>query len=106
VEAAVLPQLAIIVVSGVSGSVAVRGEIDIYTAPELRGGLRHAVQAASRGADVLVDLSTVTFIDARGLTALVEAEAYASVRGIQLVFTGMPAGITRLLAITGLSLSR
>jgi hypothetical protein len=56
-----------------------RGEIDICTVPDLRDSLRHAIQTASRGADVLVDLSAVTFINARGLTALVEAEAYASV---------------------------
>jgi len=35
----------------------------------------------------------------------VEAEAYATVRGTRLVFADVPAGITRLLTITGLSLS-
>jgi anti-sigma B factor antagonist len=87
-------------------SLAVRGEIDICTAPDLRDGLRDAVQAATRGTVIMVDLSAVSFTDSRGLTALVEAEAYAHVRGMRLVFAGVPAGITRLLAITGLSLSR
>ena len=98
------PQLTIVSVPGDPGCLAVFGEIDICTAPGLRGGLRGAVQAAPRGAAVMVDLSAVNFIDARGLSALVEAEAYASVRGIHLVFSGVSAGITRLLTITGLNL--
>jgi anti-sigma B factor antagonist len=87
------------------GSLAVHGEIDVSTAPDLRDGLRNAVHAATRGTAVMVDLSAVSFIDSRGLTALVEAEAYASVRGIRLAFTDVPAGIIRLLTLTGLSLS-
>jgi anti-sigma B factor antagonist len=88
------------------GSLTVRGEIDVCTAPDLRDGLRSAVHAVTRGTAVKVDLSAVSFIDSRGLTALVEAEAYASVRGIRLVFTEVPARITRLLTLTGLSQSR
>jgi anti-sigma B factor antagonist len=87
------------------GSLAVRGEIDICTAPDLRDGLRDAVHAATRGTVVMADLSAVRFIDSCGLTTLVEAEAYAAVRGIRLLFADVPAGITRLLTITGLSLS-
>jgi anti-anti-sigma factor len=83
----------------------VRGEIDIYTSPVLRGSLHGAVHSATPGAVITVDLSAVEFIDARGLTTLVEAEAYATVRGTRLVFADVPAGITRLLTITGLSLS-
>jgi anti-sigma B factor antagonist len=84
---------------------AVRGEIDIYTAAGLRDSLRSTVRAATQGTVVMVDLSAVTFIESRGLTTLVEAEAYASVRGIRLVFADVPAAITRLLSLTGLSLS-
>lgn len=87
------------------GSLAVRGEIDICTAPDLRNGLRDAVHAATRGTVVMADLSAVRFIDSCGLTTLVEAEAYAAVRGIRLLFADVPAGITRLLTITSLSLS-
>jgi anti-sigma B factor antagonist len=105
VEAAVLPQLTIIAVPGDPGCLTLHGEIDIYTAPELRDSLRRAVQTARGRTAVMVDLSEVSFIDARGLMALVEAEAYASVRKVHLAFAGVPASITRLLTITGLSLS-
>jgi anti-sigma B factor antagonist len=98
------PQLTIVYLPGDPCSLAVCGEIDIYTAPHLEVGLRHAVLSASPGAAITADLSAVSFIDARGLTALVEAEAYAIVRGVALVFAGVPASITRLLTITGLRL--
>ena len=38
------------------------------------------------------------------LAALVEADAYACVRGVGLVFAAVPDSITRLLMITGMSL--
>jgi len=101
----VWPQFAIVRLPEDPDCLAVLGEIDICTAPQLRGSLRSAVRAAGRGTLVMVDLSAVSFIDARGLTTLVEAEAYASVRGIRLVFAGVPAGVTRLLTIIGLSLT-
>ena len=52
---------------------------------------------------VTVDLSAVSFIDARGLTVLAVADAYACVRGVRLVFASTPANITRLLRITRLT---
>jgi anti-sigma B factor antagonist len=105
-ETTMRPGFTIVRLPSDHGSLAVRGEIDICTAPDLRDGLRDAVRAATRGTVVTADLSAVSFIDSCGLTTLVEAEAYATVRGIRLVFAGVPASITRLLTITGLSLSR
>jgi anti-anti-sigma factor len=98
------PQLTIVYLPGDPGFLAVRGEVDLCTVPRLEGCLRRAVRAAPPGAAVMVNLSAVSFIDARGLWALAEAEAYACVRGIRLVFADVPASITRLLAIAGLSL--
>jgi anti-anti-sigma factor len=103
-EAAMRPQLTIVQLSGSPGSLAVCGEVDIHTVPDLRGSLHGAVHAASPGTVITVDLSAVSFIDACGLTTLVEADAYSSVRGIRLVFADVPANIARLLALIGLSL--
>jgi anti-anti-sigma factor len=98
------PQLTVVFLPGNPGFLVVSGEIDLCTVPHLQGCLRRAVRAAPSGAAVMVDLSAVRFIDGRGLAALVEAEAYACVRGISLVFADVPANITRLLKIAGLSL--
>jgi anti-anti-sigma factor len=88
------------------GRVVVSGEVDIHTAPELRGSLCRAVEVAAGApaAVVTVDLSSVNFIDVRGLRILVAAEAYAWVRGVRMLFTGASPGARRLIRITGLSL--
>lgn len=86
--------------------IAVAGEVDIQTAPDLHGSLCRAVEMAAgqAGAVVTVDLSAVSFIDGRGLGVLAVADAYACVRGVRLVFASVPAFITRLLGITRVTL--
>jgi anti-sigma B factor antagonist len=51
--------------------VAVTGEIDVYTAPELRGRLASLIDAGHH--DVIVDLEGVDFLDSTGLGVLVGA---------------------------------
>ncbi len=57
------------------------GEIDLDRAPELRGLLLDCI---TRGRDVLVDLSRVSYIDSSGIASLVEALQSASRNGIAL----------------------
>ena len=52
-------------------SIAVRGELDLSTAPELEGPLDEAV--ASGDAAVLIDLSECEFIDSTGIALIVRA---------------------------------
>jgi anti-sigma B factor antagonist len=101
------PQLTIFQVGDAPGLVVVSGEIDVYTASDLQDSLNHAAEAAAGTEEpaVTVDLSGVTFVDARGLSVLVAAEAYACVRGVRMLFTGISPGIVRLLRVTGLSLA-
>ena len=101
------PQLTILNVAGNPRRLAVSGDIDICTAPMLHDALCRAADlavSAGSGSAVTVDLSGVTFIDARGLVSLVVAEAYACVRGASMRFSGVTPGITRLLRITDLNL--
>jgi len=57
------------------------GEIDLDRAPEVRGVLLDCI---TRGRDVLVDLSRVSYIDSSGIASLVEALQSAGKSGIAL----------------------
>lgn len=79
---------------------AVKGEIDVSTAPELRDRL---VQANQRGhKTVVVDLSEVTFLDSTALGVLVSGlKRFRSAGGdLRLVVTGR--SVSKVLEITGL----
>jgi anti-sigma B factor antagonist len=62
--------------------VAVRGDVDIATAPALRDALADAVK---RSAAVVVDLADVPFLDSTGLGVLVAAANRARAGGRTLV---------------------
>lgn len=49
--------------------VRVAGEIDVYTAPQLREHLDHEIESGAH--DLVVDLAGVTFMDSTGLGVLV-----------------------------------
>jgi anti-sigma B factor antagonist len=111
------PQLSIVHLALIRDSadpctVVVSGEIDIYTVPDLRDSLQRAVDSVAANsaanhaacAPLRIDLSGVSFIDARGLSVLSAAGTYGDKRGVCLEFSGVSAAITRLLRITGISL--
>lgn len=76
--------------------VLVSGELDLSTAPHLAAELGCA---QATGADVLVDLEEVEFMDCAGLRVLVEASA-ASGGGAFSVTPG-PGQVRRLFELTG-----
>jgi anti-anti-sigma factor len=75
------------------------GELDVYTARDLR--LRLEGHDAARRA-LVIDLRAVTFVDSAGLSVLVHLrnEARRAGRGIGLV---CPGHVRSLLSLTGLS---
>ena len=79
--------------------VAVAGEVDAHTAPQLRVALLDAV---SRHQSVTVDLAAVTFMDSQGLAVLLRARQKAESRGCCLRLERVPARVMKLLRITGL----
>ena len=79
--------------------VAVAGEVDAHTAPQLRAALLDAV---SRHQSVTVDLAAVTFMDSQGLAVLLRARQKAESRGGRLRLERVPARVMKLLRITGL----
>jgi anti-sigma B factor antagonist len=79
---------------------AVRGEIDVASAPEFHASLSDLI---GQGPEVImVDLSEVSFIDSTGLGVLVGAEKEMRQAGQDLRLVVTQPQITRLLELTGL----
>ncbi|GAA3726173.1 STAS domain-containing protein [Salinactinospora qingdaonensis] len=79
----------------------VTGELDLATADELADELIGVIER--HGPDTVVDLSGVTFCDARGLAALVRVANHAENAGGRLVIASLSPCVARLLRLTGLA---
>lgn len=79
---------------------AVGGEIDSYTAPTLRDRLADLLDSGS--STVVVDLSSVDFLDSTGLGVLVAGLDWAKQLGGALPLVCAQERILRLFRITGL----
>ena len=77
----------------------IRGELDAATADAAREYVGQVI-ARSRGA-VEVDLTGLSFCDARGLRALVAMASCARSHGRRLKLTGTRPGIVKIMRITG-----
>ena len=79
----------------------VEGEIDAYTAPQLREGLE--VVEVQQGANIEVDLTNVNYIDSTGLGVFVSFYKRVQREGGDVRLVGLSERIQRLFEITGLS---
>ena len=86
------------VCTGEDGYVAVAGEIDVATTPQLEQALAVAL---SRSSAVVLDLHDVTFLDSAGTRAIVAASVLARAAGRRLVLLHGPPEVDRLFALTG-----
>ncbi len=80
--------------------VAVRGEIDLFTAPELKQTLQEAIEGGATR--VVVDLSETTFLDSTALGVLIGAVKRLRSRDGSLVIVNTDANIAKTFEITGL----
>ncbi|WP_018924810.1 STAS domain-containing protein [Salsuginibacillus kocurii] len=80
--------------------VMVEGEIDAYTAPELRETLIPLTE--KQNTEVVVDLANVEYIDSTGLGIFIGALKSAHSNGSELAITGVNERVHRLFSITGL----
>jgi hypothetical protein len=102
---------------GSARSIAVGTRVDASTVAVLRAELRAAVDAAGSGdagsrdvgsgdagdaGDIVLDVSTVQFVDATGLAMLLGVRRYAERAGRRLVLRGTPRRFARLLRATRL----
>jgi anti-sigma B factor antagonist len=80
--------------------VAVAGEIDLFTAPELK---HHVERALDRDPDrLVVDLTGTTFIDSSSLGVLIGAHRRLARSGGALVVVAAERSVVKTLKITGL----
>jgi anti-sigma B factor antagonist len=86
-------------------TVAVRGELDLSTAPELEGPLDEVLEDGA--GSVLIDLSSCEFIDSTGIALIVRAwqRLDGAGDGRSLVICSQNEQVRRVLEITGLELS-
>src|SRR3954454_3000354 len=80
--------------------VAVRGEIDLFTAPEFKERIHGAIEAGREL--VVVDLSATTFIDSSSLGVLISAHRRLSLGGGRLVIACDVPAVLNTFRITGL----
>jgi anti-sigma B factor antagonist len=80
--------------------VSVRGEIDLFTAPEFKALIHDAIEA---GRDlVVVDLAATTFIDSSSLGVLISAHRRLKLRGGRLIVACDVPAVLSTFKITGL----
>jgi anti-sigma B factor antagonist len=80
--------------------IAVRGEIDLFTAPELKHKLGEAIEAGRR--QIVVDLSETTFLDSTALGVLIGAVKRLRSDSGRLVLVNVDVNIAKTFEITGL----
>jgi len=81
-------------------SVAIQGRINVETAGDMRTALSAALRA--KRAELVVDLSGVSYIDFSGLATLMEAVRTAKKQGTRLVLSGLQDQPRYLLEVTHL----
>jgi anti-sigma B factor antagonist len=80
--------------------IALAGEVDLYTAPELKQQLLEVIGQGAK--DVVVDLTDTTFIDSTTLGVLVGGVKRLRPNGGQVSLVCSDKNITKIFEITGL----
>jgi anti-sigma B factor antagonist len=80
--------------------IALTGEVDLYTAPELKHELIRLAEEGAKG--VVVDLSETTFLDSTTLGVLISGVKRLSPVGGRLELVVVDRNIAKLFDITGL----
>lgn len=82
--------------------VAVAGEVDIATSPELSQALTAATQLHGQAGLLCCDLAGVTLLDSTGLGALAKARVEAYDRGLEFCVSGATGAVAKVLRLTAL----
>jgi anti-sigma B factor antagonist len=84
---------------GPAAGVAVRGEVEIATAPELTAALDEAIRTTS--GPFVIDLASVGFLDSSGINCLMRARALLGRDDRTLALICPPGSTRRVLALVG-----
>jgi anti-sigma B factor antagonist len=80
--------------------VAVSGDLDLFSAPEVR---EHLVAEANTGATgIVVDLERCSFVDSAGTAAILTAGRRCRARGCELAVAAPNEPVTRIFEVLGL----
>ncbi len=79
---------------------AVEGQVDMHTSPELRGKLRETLER--KASPIVVDLTKVGFIDSSGLATLIEALQAVGKYGGRLRLFGLSPAVKNLFKLSNL----
>ncbi len=80
--------------------VAVRGEVDLHTAPKVQYAIERAAEDGEIGA-VVVDMGGVAFMDSTALSALVRSKDSLGQQGISLRPAAPSRAVERIFSVTG-----
>jgi anti-anti-sigma factor len=86
--------------TGSTHVIALRGELDVATVPEVDAELKRA--EATDATAIVVDLSELQFIDSTGLRLFIEADLRSRADSCRLTLLRPPAAVGRIFAIAGL----
>ncbi|WP_027345091.1 STAS domain-containing protein [Hamadaea tsunoensis] len=86
--------------AGAYGVLAVTGDLDLVTAPQLTRAAGELIAAGRR--DVVIDASGLSFCDSSGITAFVAIATRLEDSGGRLAIAGATAIVRRILEISGL----
>ncbi len=78
--------------------IAVRGEVDLHTAPKVENAIE---RAARSNATVVLDMSGVAFMDSTALSALVRSKDSLQEQGTSLRLAAPSRAVERIFSVTG-----
>lgn len=81
-------------------TIAVAGELDMHTAPDLDDALTEVIDGGAQR--VVVDMTDLAFLDSTGLSTILAGHQRISARGGALALDGPSQYIIKMLDITGL----
>lgn len=82
------------------GVLAVAGDLDLVTAPQLTRAAGELIAAGRR--DIVIDASALSFCDSSGITAFVAIATRLEDAGGRLAIAGATAIVRRILEVSGL----
>jgi anti-sigma B factor antagonist len=82
--------------------IAVRGEVDLHTAPKVQYAIeRAAANESAAAAVVVVDMSSITFIDSTALSMLARAKRSLDEQSISFRIAEPSSPVERIFSVTG-----